>query len=127
VLEHVEDLNGMFKSAHRALHAGGRMMHLVDLGGHGQFEDPIPPLDFQTYPDWLFAAMYPTHCRNTRQFVEDYRRAAIGAGFASVDIRPTRMADKSYVESIRNRLRPAARRLPFEELGVIEFALSAVK
>ena len=127
VMEHVEDLDAAFKSAHRSLRPGGRMLHVVDLGGHGEFEDPLPPLDFQTYPDWLFGWMYPVHCRNTRRFVEDYRRAAAGAGFAGIDIRPIRMADKSYVESIRGKLRPAARRLPFEQLAVIEFVLSAVK
>jgi len=30
VLEHVEDLDGMFASAYRALRPGGRMLHVVD-------------------------------------------------------------------------------------------------
>lgn len=127
VFEHVEDLDAAFKSIYRALRPGGRMLHFVDLGGHGEFEDPIPPLDFQTYPDWLFEWMYPVNCRATRRFVEDYRRAAAGAGFADVEIQPTRMADKSYVESTREKMRPAARHLPFEQLAVIEFLLKATK
>ena len=127
VLEHVEDLASMFVSAHRALHAGGRMIHVVDLGGHSEFEDPIPPLDFQTYPDWLFDAMYPPHHRNTRRFVADYRAAAAQAGFKHVEINPTRLAEKNYLESIHPQLRPAARRQPKEEMAVIEFTLTAVK
>ncbi len=127
VFEHVEDLDAAFKSAHRALRPGGRMLHFVDLGGHGEFEDPLPPLDFQTYPDWLFEWMYPVNFRNTRRFVEDYRRAAAGAGFSSIEIQPTRQADKPYVDNLRGKLRPAARRLPFGQLAVIEFILSAVK
>jgi SAM-dependent methyltransferase len=127
VMEHVEDLDSCFKSAHRALRPGGRMLHVIDLGGHGEFEDPLPPLDFQTYPDWLFEWMYPVHHRNTRRFVEDYRRAAASAGFGNVKIQPTRIADKSYIESIRARLRPVARQQPVEDLAVIEFILTAVK
>jgi SAM-dependent methyltransferase len=127
VLEHVEDLNGMFTSAHRALQAGGRMIHVVDLGGHGEFEDPIPPLDFQTYSDWLFAAMYPTHQRNTRRFLADYRAAAARAGFKQIEIRPTRTADQSYLAAIHARLRAAARQQPVEDIAVIEFNLTAVK
>ena len=127
VMEHVEDLDEAFKSAYWALRPGGWTLHFVDLGGHGEFEDPVPPLDFQTYPDWLFEWMYPANFRNTRRFVEDYRRAAFGAGFVDIYIQPTRLADKSYVEAIRKKLRPAARHLPFEQLGVIEFVLNAAK
>jgi SAM-dependent methyltransferase len=127
VLEHVEDLNVMFESAYRALHGGGRMIHVVDLGGHGEFEDPVPPLDFQTYPDWLFAAMYPAHHRNTRRFLADYRAAAARAGFRQVEIRPTRSAEKVYLAAIHPRLRADARRQPVEDVAVIEFTLTAVK
>ncbi|HWB59845.1 MAG TPA: methyltransferase domain-containing protein [Chthoniobacteraceae bacterium] len=127
VMEHVEDLHSCFRAIHRCLRPGGRMFHVIDLGGHGQFEDPLPPLDFQTYPDWLFECMYPTNYRNTRRFLEDYREAARSAGFANFEIRPLRVADKSYVESLRNKLRPAAQRQSAEDLSVIEFTLSAFK
>jgi SAM-dependent methyltransferase len=127
VLEHVEDLETVFATAYRALRPGGRTIHVVDLGGHGEFEDPVPPLDFQTYPDWLFAAMYPPHYRNTRRFVADYRAAAARAGFRQIEIRATRAADPDYLAAIHPRLRPAARRQPLEDIAVIEFNLTAVK
>lgn len=127
VLEHVEDLNTMFETSYRALRSGGRMIHLVDLGGHGQFEEPVPPLDFQTYPDWLFAAMYPRHYRNTRRFVSDYRSAAARAGFRQIEIRATRTAEKKYLAAIHPQLRAAARKQPLEDIAVIEFTLTAVK
>jgi hypothetical protein len=103
------------------------MIHVVDLGGHGEFEDPVPPLDFQTYPDWLFAAMYPTHQRNTRRFLSDYREAAAWAGFKQIDIRPTRTADSKYLTAIHPRLRAVARRQPIQDIAVIEFTLTALK
>jgi SAM-dependent methyltransferase len=127
VMEHVEDLDAVFKSAWHALRPGGRMLHVIDLGGHGEFEDPIPPLDFQTYPDWLFELMYPVNYRNTRRFLEEYEHAVAAAGFSNLEIRPLRIADKSYVESIRKKLRPAAQAQPVEDLAVIEFALYATK
>jgi len=127
VMEHVEDLESCFRSMHRSLRPGGRMLHIIDLGGHDQFEDPLPPLDFQTYPDWLFAAMYPAHHRNTRRFLADYRAAAAQAGFKQIEIRPTRIADKNYVASIHGKLRAAARRQPVGDIAVIEFNLLAVK
>jgi SAM-dependent methyltransferase len=126
-MEHVEDLEAVFRSVFRALRPGGQMLHIIDLGGHGEFEDPIPPLDFQTYPDWLFEWMYPTHYRNTRRFLEDYKRAAARAGFNQVEIRPLRTADQAYVESIHKQLRPAAQKQPRGDLAVIEFTLGAVK
>ncbi len=127
VMEHVEDLDSCFRSIYRSLRPGGQMLHVVDLGGHGEFEDPLPPLDFQTYPDWLFEWMYPVHNRNTRRFLEDYRQAATRAGFQRFEIRPTRVADKAYVESIQRQSRPAVRRQSVEDFSVIEFTLSAFK
>jgi SAM-dependent methyltransferase len=127
VMEHVEDLEGVFKSSFRALREGGRMLHVIDLGGHGEFEDPLPPLDFQTYPDWLYGWMYPIHHRATRRFLEDYRLAAMAAGFRTVNIKPLRKADEKYVEAVRQKLRPAARRQPIADISVIEFVLEAVK
>jgi SAM-dependent methyltransferase len=127
VFEHVEDLDSAFKSARRALCPGGRMFHIIDLGGHGEFEDPMPPLDFQTYPDWLFELMYPVNCRNTRRFLEEYKRAVAAAGFSHCETRPLRVADESYVQSIHKKLRPAAQAQPIEDLAVIEFVLYATK
>ncbi len=127
VMEHVEDLEAVFRVAYRALHQGGQMFHVVDLGGHGEFEDPLPPLDFQTYPDWLYDWMYPVHHRATRRFLKDYKYAATEAGFKNIKIQPLRVADKSYAESIWKKLRPTARQQPVEDLAVIEFALTAIK
>ena len=127
VLEHVEDLASVFQNSFRSLRPGGLMLHVVDLGGHDQFEDPVPPLDFQTYPDWLYSCMFPVHHRATRRFVADYRAAALAAGFRDVEIRPLRTADPAYVAAIHPRLRPAARKQPLAEIAIIEFVLSAVK
>jgi len=127
VLEHVEQVEGFFRSCHRATKPGGWNVHIIDLGGHGGFEEPVPPLDFQTYPDWLYGLMFPTYHRATRRFVSDYRAAAEQAGFQVNEARPIRKADPEYVKRIWPKLRAAARRQPVEEIPTLEFALIAKK
>jgi hypothetical protein len=127
VLEHVEDLDGFFGASFRIMSPGSYMVHIIDLGGHSEFEDPMPPLDFQTYPDWLFDLMYPPYYRATRRFVSDYRAAAERHGFKIIDVKPVRTASPEYVDKIWSKLRPQARSHPHSEVGVIEFALIARK
>jgi hypothetical protein len=123
VLEHVENLDGFFGSCYRATSPGGWNAHIIDLGGHGEFEEPVPPLDFQTYPDALFRWMYPPYYRATRRFVGDYRAAAERAGFVIHELRTLTAADPGYVQKVWPKLRAAARRRPVEEVSIIEFAL----
>jgi hypothetical protein len=125
--EHVEDLAGFFRSCHRALEPGGVMWHYVDLGGHGFFEDPMPPLEFQRYSNALYGWMYPRYHRATRRFVRDYAAAAKAEGFTEIKTTPIRTADPAYVAELQPDLRTEARALPTEELGVIEFVLQARK
>jgi SAM-dependent methyltransferase len=125
VLEHVEDLAGFFSSCFRATKPGGINVHMIDIGGHGEFEDPVPPLDFQTYPDWFYGMMYPRNFRATRRFAGEYVRAMEAAGFTVETVHKLRTAEMDYVESIRPKLRAAARAVKPEDLAVIEFALVA--
>jgi SAM-dependent methyltransferase len=123
VVEHVEDLAGFHASCRRALRTGGWALHIVDLGGHEQFEDPLPPLDFQTYPDWLYWLMYPRHFRATRHFLDEHLAAASNAGFKLESARCLRRVERDQLNSIWPELRAAARSRRPEEVGVIEFAM----
>ena len=127
VIEHVEDLEAFYFSCWKALKREGWMLHIIDLGGHDQFEDPLPPLDFQTYADWLFSLMYPRHYRATRRFLGEHKQAVTHAGFIIKDIKVRRKADPAYLAEIWPELRAAARARPRDEVGVIEFALLARK
>ena len=127
VLEHVEDLTGFYSMCWKATNVGGQMLHLVDLGGHGLWEDPLPPLDFQTYPDWLFEAMSPKYNRATRRFLHEHVDAVKAAGFTVQQVVPIRTADDSYLDQLWPKLRRAARLRARDELRVIEFALLAKK
>jgi len=127
VLEHVEDLSGFYSKCWKATNAGGQMLHLIDLGGHGLWEDPLPPLDFQTYPDWLFEAMSPKYNRATRRFLDEHVDAVKSAGFTIEQVIPIRTADDTYLDQLWPKLRRAARQRPRNELRMIEFALLAKK
>jgi SAM-dependent methyltransferase len=127
VLEHVEDPQSFYESCYRALAPGGWMLHLIDLGGHALFEDPTPPLDFQTYPDWLYALMYPKYDRATRRFFNEHVDAVKAGGFIVKGLVPTRRAEEKYLEQLWPQLRRSARERSREELGVVEFALLAQK
>jgi SAM-dependent methyltransferase len=122
--EHVENLETFFASCYRATKPGGINLHMIDLGGHGQFEDPVPPLDFQTYPDWLYGMMFPPFHRATRRFLGDYLRVIEKAGFIVEKLHRLREADAAYLQSIRPKLRNAARAVPLTELALIEFAVT---
>ncbi len=123
--EHVEDLTGFFTSCRRVLEPGGLMVHYIDLGGHGMFEDPMPPLDFHLYSDLLYGTIYPRYNRATRRFTSDYIRAAKDAGFQHIQVRPTRKADLEYVEARKPYFKSRAKIIPNDELAVLEFVLSA--
>lgn len=125
--EHVEDLGRFFSSCYRATAPGGYNLHMIDLGGHGELEDPTPPLDFQTYPDWLFNIMYPPFYRATRRFVSEYTAAATKAGFIVEKICELRIVEDIYLQEIRPKLRTGATGIPDDELRVIEFGLQARK
>ena len=103
------------------------MLHVVDLGGHHLFEDPLPPLDFQTYSDSLFAAMYPRYHRATRRPLAEHLAEARKPGFRLEPVQARRKADTAYLDELWPKLRPTMRAQPKEDVAVIEFALLAQK
>jgi SAM-dependent methyltransferase len=120
VLEHVEDLPGFYRACHNVLKPGGQMFHIIDFSGHGELEDPVPPLDHQTYADWIHDLMYPPYYRQTRFFLSDHRRAILNAGLAIDEIRMTRLAGADYVNEVWPKLRKEAQAIPKDELAVLE-------
>lgn len=125
--EHVEDLVAFFRSCYDTLVDGGEMVHYIDLGGHGIFEDPVPPLEMHRYGRITYGAIYPRYSRATRRFISAYAKAASECGFHSISVRATRKADENYVKGILPHLKSHAAGIAEDELGVIEFVLHAKK
>lgn len=125
VMEHVEDLDGFYKESARIMAPGGWMIHSVDLGGHELFEDPLPPLDFQTYPNALYWLMHPRYYRATRFFLDEHIQAIERQPFTVKEVRIRRRADAAYLDALWPKLRSQAKSRSKESVGVVEFIVVA--
>jgi len=109
VLEHVEDLEGFFAYCSEVVKPGGVMVHKFDLSGHGLFEDPMPPLDFQVFPTWLFDFIFPKYNRAVGHFADQFLEVMKRHGFGEFQIIPIRVAESAYLDEIWPHLRAEAR------------------
>jgi SAM-dependent methyltransferase len=120
VMEHVEGLEAFYRDCWRILKPGGQMFHCIDFSGHSELEDPVPPLDFQTYPDWLYYLMCPPFYRATRAFIGEHYAAMEKAGMLLDETKVTWRAEPDYVKEIWPELRHQARRRKPEEVSILE-------
>jgi SAM-dependent methyltransferase len=127
VLEHVENIPEFFEKCSLALREGGVMIHKFDLSGHGLLEDPIPPLDFQTYPDWLYGLMYPKYSRAVRNTIDVFRDEIERQGFKDIRIQAITRADSTYIEGLRPHLRKGVTHLSTEDLSILDVVVTASK
>lgn len=125
VLEHVEDLDAFFSCCHRLLKPGGWCLHKFDLTGHEFFEDPMPPLDFQTYPRWLYRLMFPRYRRAVGNFADTFLGAMVRHGLKILDTVALRIANPVYLSTIRPSLRKEGRNKSSEILGMLDLIVVA--
>ncbi|MBC7980405.1 MAG: class I SAM-dependent methyltransferase [Armatimonadetes bacterium] len=127
VLEHVEDLDGFFAYCGEVIRPGGTMMHKFDLSGHGRFEDPMPPLDFQTMPRWLYELGFPKYNRAVGNFADQFLTSMEKHGFTDLKIIPIRVAEAAYLDEIWPHLRKEARTRSKEVLKLLDLIVLARK
>jgi len=125
VLEHVEDLDAFFSCCHRSLKPGGLSLHKFDLSGHEFFEDPMPPLDFQTYPRWLYRLMFPRYRRAVGNFADLFFDLIRKNGFEILEMIPLRVADPNYLREIRPQLRKEAQMKSDDILQLLDLVVLA--
>lgn len=125
VLEHVEDLDAFFSCCRRTLKPGGLSLHKFDLSGHEFFEDPMPPLDFQTYPRWLYRLMFPQYRRAVGNFADLFFDLMQKNGFEILEIIPLRVADPQYLREIRPQLRKEAQTKSDDVLQLLDLVVLA--
>jgi hypothetical protein len=125
VLEHVEDLNGFFRRCREMSKPGTMHVHKFDLSGHEFFEDPLPPLDFQTYPDWLFNLIFPKYRRAAGHFADEIFDAMRNSGCNLEQIVPLRTASEEYFSKIRPMLRSKAMSRSDEILSLLDVVVVA--
>jgi SAM-dependent methyltransferase len=127
VLEHVDDLEGFFAYCGEVVRPDGLMMHKFDLSGHGLFEDPMPPLDFQTLPTWLFELVFPKFNRAAGNFADQFLAVMEKHGFTDLQVIPIRVAEPDYLEEIWPYLRAEARMRSREIVGLLDLVVIARK
>lgn len=127
VLEHVEDLDGFFSYCSELVKPGGIMMHKFDLSGHGYFEDPMPPLDFQTLPDWLFDFVFAKYDRAVGHFADQFYDAMKKHGFTNLKVIPIRTAEEDYLNKVYPRLRKSARMRDKQTLSLLDLIVISEK
>jgi len=127
VLEHVGNLDLFFERCAESLRPGGYMVHKFDLSGHGILEDPIPPLDFQTYPDWIYDILFPNPGRAARNPFPEFLRMFAKHGFDIVSSETLRAAPRDYVRTIRPRLRADLQGISDEMLTILDVIVVARK
>jgi SAM-dependent methyltransferase len=125
VLEHVNDLPASFRDMYAALKPGGVAIHLVDLKSHGLHRDN--PLDFLTWPAWLWSMMYSAKGVPNRLRVDAYRDAVRDSGFQLIDMKPTAIAAREDVDAVRPRLASRFKELSDEDLSWLGFWLVCKK
>ncbi|MDZ7752502.1 MAG: methyltransferase domain-containing protein [Gammaproteobacteria bacterium] len=119
VLEHVNDLEATFLDMARALRPGGVMIHQVDLKSHGLHRRN--PLDFLTWPPFLWNAMYSHKGAPNRWRVDAYRNAAEAAGLALTTLSPTQLASQEDVAEVRPHLADILKGVSDEDLSWLGF------
>jgi SAM-dependent methyltransferase len=127
VVEHVEDLDGFFACCAKMLNPGGVSLHKFDLSGHEYFEDPLPPLDFQTYPTWIFNIIFPKYRRAVGNFADTIINSMIDQGLEIIKIIPIRKADPEYLDEIWPQLRKEAYSRSREIVSLLDLIVIAKK
>ena len=115
VLEHVNDLPATCRDIAGLMADDGVSVHKVDLKSHGLHRRN--PLDFLTWPEGLWQAMFSHKGAPNRLRVDSYRAAAAKAGLATVRLEPCELAQPSDIDEVRPHL--AA---PFRAIGDADLA-----
>ena len=125
VLEHVNDLPATFADMHAAMKHDAIAIHQVDLKSHGLHQ--TNPLDFLTWPEYLWRLMYSHKGVPNRLRITTYRSIIAQAGFDVIAIEPTLLAETADVRTVRPALATPFRQLTDEDLRCLGFWLICSK
>lgn len=117
VLEHVSDLEGLFRDLAAVTVPGAVHLHKVDLRSHGNQWDH--ELDFLLFPEGLYRAMASHTGLPNRVRVDGYLDLVRRHGLALLHASATRWIEPAAVEALRPRLPPSFREKPASVLSVL--------
>jgi hypothetical protein len=87
----------------------------------------MPPLDFQTFPKWLFDIIFPKYMRAVGHFADEFLTVMEKHGFKDMKVVPIRVADPEYLEQIWPHLRKEARTRDREIVKLLDLVVSATR
>lgn len=119
VLEHVNDLFATFADMHEALRDNCLAVHDVDLKSHGLHRKN--PLDFLTWPLYLWSWMYGHKGVPNRWRINYYREAISASGLELLLMYPTLRAEEKDIAEVRPYLALPFRNIPDEDLAWLGF------
>ncbi|HYP67644.1 MAG TPA: methyltransferase domain-containing protein, partial [Thiobacillaceae bacterium] len=120
-LEHVNDLQATFDDMRQAMNLQAWSVHQVDLKSHGLHRNN--PLDFLTWPTWLWKLMYGYKGFPNRLRVDSYRNILDQLNLRIVKFKPTLLASQNDIRTIRPRLCSAFRTVSDTDLSWLGFWL----
>lgn len=115
VLEHVNNLGATFSDMHKALRNDGIALHQIDLKSHGLHRRN--PLDFLTWPTFLWNLMYSHKGVPNRLRVNQYRAVIEEVGFEIHKLKPTMLANSGDISEVRPHLAQGFRDVNDEDLA----------
>lgn len=121
VLEHVNDLRATFADMAAAMKPDALALHQVDLKSHGLHQRN--PLDFLTWPNWLWNLMYSEKGVPNRLRPDSYRAGASAAGLQIMEMSPTGAVGDDVIREVRPHLAAPFKGLPDEDLACQGFWL----
>jgi SAM-dependent methyltransferase len=119
VLQFVYDIHRTYANCRRLVRDDGRIIHKVDLTNLSSVEHH--PLQFLTYPSWLWRRMSSNLSRPNRWRWSQHRAALEQHGFLIERFEVTKLFEPDVVASIRSRLRPPFATLSDEDLRIAGF------
>jgi SAM-dependent methyltransferase len=126
VLEHIQDIAGVFREQLRVLKPGGHLLHVVDLRDH-YFSYPLEMLTFSRFA-WERILTSPSRGAGyqNRLRADDYQALLAEAGFQGIAWKALQN-DAAELERIRPRLHPDYRGKSAIVLRATRIALAARK
>ena len=119
VLEHVNNLEKIFKDIKEAMKDNGLSIHQVDLKSHGL--DRYTEFDFLAWPGCLYNLMYSYKGFPNRWRVNKYIELANAFDLKIKHISPTDIIDMEKLDIVYPKLRPEFRVIPREQLSWLGF------
>ncbi|HXV77514.1 MAG TPA: hypothetical protein VD788_14470, partial [Candidatus Polarisedimenticolaceae bacterium] len=117
VVEHLYDLNAFAGQTFRMLAPGGRAIHRVDFGPHGNWLERANPLEWLTVPDVLWSLMGSMRATPNRRRFHEVHLALMRAGFV-VDAVESEHFAEADLTAIRPHLPRRFRSMPDASLRV---------